>query len=348
MKHMKSLKMIAVIAAMLIALICPAAKTEVHAATQITVTGTVKPGTTENLIYLEMSDGSGIMELKLDANTDTSKCKVLVPGKKITAVIYYGNDEYMHASSIASGSVSGGVTVDTANPATVSGKVGKDTTDTLMFLEMSNGTMELKIDPTTDMSACSVMVAGKNVTVVCARGSDAYMHALSISTGAGSTGSYGSTAVADAAPSGTTAVSGKVNKDTNGNVLYLDIDGGTMYIALDANTDTTGGFVATPGAKMTAYVYRGSDATMHAAKITASRAASTTLSGSTTTFSGTVASNSTESDLYLNTSGGVMKIKLDASSTLTGAKILTNGKNITVSASVGADEYWHAVSISTK
>ena len=52
--------------------------------------------------------------------------------------------------------------------------------------------------------------------------------------------------------------------------------------------------------------------------------------------------------LYLNTSGGTMKFKLDSTTSLNNSKGLTKGKIVTVSGSVGSDEYWHAVTITTK
>ena len=121
-----------------------------------------------------------------------------------------------------------------------------------------------------------------------------------------------------------------------------------MYLAVDSSTDTSGGFMFTPGNKVTAYVYRGSDANMHAAKIVGTRSSGATLNGSTMTFSGSVEANSTEEILYLNTSGGIMKFKLDQSTTLSNAKGLAKGRIVTVSGTVGSDEFWHAVSITAK
>jgi hypothetical protein len=40
--------------------------------------------------------------------------------------------------------------------------------------------MELKLDAVNSISNCKAFVNGKKLTVTCARGSDAYMHALDI------------------------------------------------------------------------------------------------------------------------------------------------------------------------
>ena len=40
--------------------------------------------------------------------------------------------------------------------------------------------MELKLDLIRNVSNCKVLVSGKKLTVTCARGSDAYMHAVDI------------------------------------------------------------------------------------------------------------------------------------------------------------------------
>ncbi|MCR5397999.1 MAG: hypothetical protein K6E68_00530 [Lachnospiraceae bacterium] len=322
-----------------------AGKLDVHADTAVTtVSGTVSKGTTSDTLYL-FCDSQGTFSVKLDSNTDTSRCRLLVPGKAVTVAMYRGDDACMHAQSIVSGKSSTSVTID-SNRATVQGKVLDKSTEEVLYLDTKDGEMVLKIDPTTDFSGTKLMVAGKTITVVCSRGSDAYMHAISISdngsTSSSSSGSY-------TAPSGdTTAVSGTPTDKSTGNVLYLNTSGGTMYLVVDEGADTTGGFMFTPNNKLTAYVYRGSDANMHAAKVTGTRASGATVSGSSSTFSGSVDGNSTEDMLLLVTSGGTMKIRLDQNTSLSGTKGLTKGKVVTVTASVGSDEYWHALSITAR
>ncbi len=323
-------------------------KTEVNAATPTaTVTGTVAKGTTADTLYLYNSS-DGTYTIKLDGETDFNGCKVLTVGKQISVGIYRGNDEYNHAATITAGKQTVSASVDTSNQATVTGKVKDKSTDEILYLDTTGGEMVIKLDSTTNLGGCRVVVAGANVNVVVARGSDAYMHALSISNGSGSSGSSDSVSYSGEVPANTTAVTGTPEDKSNGDMLYLKTKDGTYTLKVDDSADTSQGFVFTSGNKVTAYIYHGSDSYMHAAKVVGTRNNGGASGGSTTTFSGTVESGSTESLLLLNTSGGVMKFKLDGGTTLSGSKGLYKGLQVTVSGSTGSDAYWHAVSIAAK
>lgn len=246
----------------------------------------------------------------------------------------------------------------------VQGTVCKGSTDdTLKLYSLSSGNYEIKIDKNTDKSKCSSLAAGKAVTVAIYKGSDNKYYADTIvsgkvdtlvttnindtSTTTAATTNTSSTE-SSSVPSNTIEVTGTPTDKSTGSVLYLDTKDGVMYLVVDSSTDTSGGFMFTPGNKVTAYVYRGSDANMHVAKVTGKRSSGATVGGNTTSFTGTVESKSTEETLYLNTSGGVMTFKLDSSTTLSGTKGITKGKTVTISGAVGSDETWHAVSISVK
>ena len=69
-----------------------------EASTQVTVKGTVDDETSEGILYLDTDDG--IMQIKLDSNTNFEKCPVLLLNKSVTVVAQRGNDEYYHAVSI--------------------------------------------------------------------------------------------------------------------------------------------------------------------------------------------------------------------------------------------------------
>ena len=66
----------------------------VEAVSSTTVTGTIQSGTTDTLMYLSTTGGT--MEIKINSDTDTSDCKVLLPDKKVSVTCYRGGDACMH------------------------------------------------------------------------------------------------------------------------------------------------------------------------------------------------------------------------------------------------------------
>ena len=162
--------------------IMPAGQLKVQAAEVIaTVEGTVMSGTTSELLLLSTKEGK--MEIKLDSNTDTSGCKILLPDYKVSVSVSHGSDGYLHAVKITSNTQAAGVSVDTASAATIAGTIDKKTTGDVLYVNTPQGEMQIKLDGTTDMSNCKILMVGESYTIVCARGSDAYMHAISISSG---------------------------------------------------------------------------------------------------------------------------------------------------------------------
>jgi len=323
-------------------------KLQVKAANQI-VTGTVAKGTTASMLYL-YEPSNGTYKITIDSNTDTSACKFLTVGKTVTVSMYRGDDSNLHAAAIASGKNVSSVSVDSSNRSTVKGTVMDATTEEMLYLNTSDGEMHIKIDSGTNTSGCRILVSGANVTVVCSRGSDAYMHALSITTTDTSSSSSSSSSSTSSSSSSTptgTAVTGTPTSNSRNGVLYLSTNDGTYYLICDSSCDTSSGFMFTPGNKLTAYIYRGDDANMHASKVIGTKASTSTLRSGTSTFTGTVESNSSEEMMYLNTSGGVMKFKIDSNTSLTGAKNLIKGSKVSVTGSVGADTFWHAITISS-
>ncbi len=313
-------------------------------ASEYTYSGTVSDKTTADKLYLSTSGGT--VEIKLDSSTELVNAKFLLPGNSVTANCYTGSDEYWHASKITGNSSAGKVAIDTSNKATVKGTIAKGTTEEMLYLVVDNGTMQIKIDESTDVSGVKFLIIGKTVQASVARGSDAYMHALSISDVAGASTSSGSSTGVAASGSG---VTGTVEKGTTTSLLYLNTSGGTMQIVLDLATDVSASRVLLPGQKITVNFYRGADAWNHASKIvnnTATAAPEVSLdSGARITVSGRVTGDTTENTLFLNTSGGVMQIKLDAATNFSKCPVLLLDKNIQVTCDRGSDEYYHAVSI---
>lgn len=326
----------------------PVSQLKVQAAEVIaTVEGTVMSGTTSELLLLSTKEGK--MEIKLDSSTDTSGCKILLPNYKVSVSVSHGSDGYLHAVKITSNTQTAGVSVDTSSAATVAGTIDKKTSGDVLYVNTPQGEMQIKLDSTTDMSGCKILMVGESYTIVCARGSDAYMHAVSISSGVAANVASSLTP----APAGTvtepaTSVTGTVKKNTKENLLYLATSGGEMQIVIDNYTDSRNGMVLTPDRSLTVSVYRGSDAYMHAAVITGVKTAFTATSidtSSPATVTGTVGSKSTENVLFLNTPQGEMELKLDAVSSVTNLKVLVTDKKVTVTCARGSDAYMHALTI---
>lgn len=326
----------------------PVSQLKVQAAEVIaTVEGTVMSGTTSELLLLSTKEGK--MEIKLDSSTDTSGCKILLPDHKVSVSVSHGSDGYLHAVKITSNTQTAGVSVDTSSAATVAGTIGKKTTGDVLYVNTPQGEMQIKLDSTTDMSGCKILMVGESYTIVCARGSDAYMHAISISSGvAANVASSLTPAPAGTITEPTTSVTGTVKKNTKENLLYFATSGGEMQIVIDNYTDSRNGMVLTPDRSLTVSVYRGSDAYMHAAVITGVKSAFTAASidtSSPATVTGTVGSKSTENVLFLNTPQGEMELKLDAVSSVTNLKVLVTDKKVTVTCARGSDAYMHALTI---
>lgn len=331
-------------------LLLPGVSMKVHAAEIIaTVQGKVMEGTTSNMLYLDTPQGK--MEIKIDEGTNANGCKVLLPKKVICVSVSHGSDGYLHAVTIAENQADASISLNMDKISTVTGTLNKKTTAEILYLDTVHGEMELKLDKTTDMSGCSLLVVSGNYEVRCARGSDAYMHAVSISD-AGDAPSYSSGEVQNTVTnvSGTTrTVSGTVTDSTEESKLYLSTSEGVYIFMIDANTDTSRGRIATPNSKLMVTFYRGSDEYHHAASLVGVKdgSSATVDTSSQSTVTGTVKKKSNENVLYLDTAQGEMELKLDKLESLNGCKILVQGKKVSVSCARGSDAYMHAISITS-
>lgn len=142
-------------------------------------TGTVGSNTKENMLYL-MTNGAE-MQVVIDANTDSRFGMVLIPGRQVTISAYRGSDAYMHAAIIiGSKTASPAVQVDSSAPLTMTGTVSSKSTEDMLYLNTAQGELQLKLDAVYNVSNCKVLISGKQITVTCGRGADAYLHALTI------------------------------------------------------------------------------------------------------------------------------------------------------------------------
>lgn len=306
-----------------------------------TVHGTILSGTTSEMLYLSTEQGK--MEIKLDSKTDTSECKILLPDRKINVSVSRGSDNYLHAVKITSNSTTANITYGSAGTVTISGKLSEKTKDDLLYVSTPQGEMEIKFDSTTSLNGCSFLVMGKTYSIACVRGSDAYMHAVSITDTASSVSN------SQVNNANTTSITGKVDNRTKENLLYLSTNDGVMEIVIDSNTDTRKGMILMPGRKLTVSFYRGSDAYLHAASIVGEKDNPSNVTidrSSPSTATGTVAGDSTENMMYLLTPQGKMELKLDAVNSLNYCKVLTKDRKVTVTFARGSDAYMHAIDIS--
>lgn len=323
-----------------------------------TVQGKVMEGTTAGLLYLNTE--SGKMEIKIDGDTNTGSCKMLLPDKEISVSVANGNDGYLHAVTISESGENPSVSLDTSKVSNVIGTVNKKTTENVLYLDTEQGQMEVKLDRNTDFSNCSVLVVSGKYVVRCARGEDAYMHALSIAD-------VGTAPAADASQTNTEAqtynqapvvnvtgetrtVSGTVRESTNETILNLATSEGDFTFKIDDNTDTSKGMILTADSKLMVTYYRGSDSNLHASVITGVKdSSSATLDDvAPATVSGTVKKKSTENVLVLETTAGDMELKLDKVESLSGCKVLVAGKKVSVTCKRGSDAYMHALTITAE
>ncbi|HJC58089.1 MAG TPA: hypothetical protein H9700_12135 [Candidatus Eisenbergiella intestinipullorum] len=331
------------ICAMALAAALPAGALRVRAAEIIaTVYGTIQSGTTEELLLLSTAQGK--MEIKLDSETDASTCKVLLPGREIYVSVTHGSDGYLHAAKITSGTKETADSIDYSTSVTVKGKLSDKTKEDILYLKTDQGEMQIKLDASTNMDGCNVLVAGESYQIVCARGSDAYLHAVSISD------------VADEAAVITETINGRsvttlkgtVSDRTKKDLLYLSTDGGEMQFVIDGDSDVSNGRALMPGRKLTVSFYRGSDAYLHAARIVGEKESVSDSSVDTSSSSaviGTVDGKTTENTLYLSTDSGTMELRLDSSTGFSNCRVLTRGMQVVVICARGSDAYMHAVSV---
>ena len=224
---------------------------------QITVNGTVAAGTTESILLLA-TPNSGTMKIKLDQNAATPG--VLTLGKSVTLNVARGSDAYMHAVSFNGGTNNSGNAAATSQIALAQGTVAAGTNESVLFLATSGGTMQFKIDSTSNLAACQAMIPGNYLAVAYYRGADAWNHvSLAVSNTAPST--QGATKTA------TATVTGTVGDKTTSSLLYLNTSAGEMQIKIDNDTDMGNVRSLLLGKTIKVSVARGADAYMHAITI---------------------------------------------------------------------------------
>ena len=334
----------------------PAALVVQAAPETVAVRGTVGAGSKTDLLYLNTS--SGQIQIKIDSNTDVSQCHMIFQDMSLKAEIYNGGDGYMHAARLAKDKTWPDTTVNTGVTVDVAGEVSGASKDETLFLSTAGGTMTIRLDKSTEMAGPRILMQGDKVIVTVALGNDGFLHAVKVQDGRyavtnnGGTvgGGNGSTTTVNGIQM--TNVAGKVRENTVPGMLYLETAAGNMEIKIDSNADTTNCKALYKEQTVTAAIYRGNDAYMHAGRLTdhsgGSYSGATVDKVNTTVVTGKVSSGTTAKLMKLSTSAGMMEIRFDADTAMTNIPVVTVGREVNVKIGRGSDAYMHAIEVTDK
>lgn len=142
------------------------------------INGTVDSKTTNNMLYLSTTGGT--MQFVIDNNANTLKGLMMTSGRSLTVYYYHGNDGYLHAVTTVGARSSSSASVNTASTLTATGTVNGNSTENMLFLDTPQGQMEIKLDSVNAINGCRVLVTNQRISVTCASGPDAYLHAVTI------------------------------------------------------------------------------------------------------------------------------------------------------------------------
>ena len=311
------------------------------------VNGVVQSASTDSLLVIKVN--GNVFNVKIDSSTDIKEIHALVPDTTIGLAVYVGADGAFHAYKLV-GAIETAAPSRTGGTATVTGVVQKNTTDKILYLKSNGGDMVIKLDKDTDLGTTGLLVVGKTVDVTVQLGTDRYLHATKISGNASASTSSSANGMSASATktSDSVKVQGTVESNTDNAVLYLRVGGSVMNIRIDSNTKWPESDALKVGQTVTAMVYRGSDAYIHAESVTADTdcAPSTVVNAaSRLSFTGTI----DKIDGYtitLKNNDNTYTFRFDDSTDFSGFRVLKTGKTVTIEAATGADGYWRAMSVS--
>ena len=363
----RKMKFRAFAAALAAGVICAAAvpAKSVSAVTTTRVTGTAVKGTEANMLYLQTTQGTMVIEL--DKGTAFTGCSGISVGKSLTADVYRGQNAYMHATLVtdaangaSAGNSASGTPVQpekagTAATSSVYGKINKESTSDLLKLDTQGGQMLIRIDSGCQVEGSRLLLPGREITVYVYRGQDAYMHTNRITN-------EKKVVRITVDRSRTYTVSGTIEPDSTETTLNFKTDQGNMTIKLDEDTAVSGGGVIWPGQKAVITAARGSDAFLHAVSIEPAADSKNSAGGlrvidnslqtaatldmrSAFTVSGTIVSGTTSNLVKLSTSSGTMLIKIDNTTDVSKISALVVGRTAQIRCARGSDAYLHALSI---
>ena len=313
------------------------------------VEGTVDKDSTDDMLKLNTS--GGLMSIKIDSDVKITGAGVLMNGMKVKVTYYYGaSDKYLHTKNIeAPAGTTWGATVNSMNTVTVTGKILDGSDQSAIKLDYNGSALKIRLDSTTVYDNLRFLKQDRTVDITVAQGSDAYLHAVKISTQSTQTSSALMGTV-EKTPDGksVSTVSGTVQEGCTDEMFSLKVNGNIMKIKIDKTTDLSLIHALIPDTTITAAVYTGEDKYLHAYKLAGNIALQNTAirdSSSSITVTGTVQKKTTDNLLYLATNGGDMTIKLDTDTNVSNGGLLILNKKVNVIAQRGSDSYLHAVMI---
>lgn len=242
----------------------------VNTSNPFTVSGTVKAGTVQNVLYL--STTSGDMIFRIDATSDTSKCHVLKEGQEITVVGAGGPDGYNHVISLTdkvTNQPDEGYMGDTGKLTNqvltaVYGTFADDSTDDVATLGVNGTDMKVRLDSGSKGGNVPVIVPGWSYSANLYYGSDGYWHVQDFNEEAGHAATKNPLVNTKSKQNFT----GTVQKNTVANKLYLKMsDGNIAQIKLDMTTNPGTCKVLREGKKITAACVHGYDGYWHATSL---------------------------------------------------------------------------------
>ena len=182
----------------------------------VDVTGTLNKNTKDNDLHLDTPQGE--MIIRLDPSTEMGSCAFLVLNGKYRITCGRGSDAYLHAVKIADASsaanTSASVNGDNSAYPFINGTVDSKTTNNLLYLSTTGGTMQFVIDNNANTLKGLMMTSGRSLTVYYYHGNDGYLHAVT-TVGARSSSS------ASVNTASTLTATGTVNGNSTENMLFL-------------------------------------------------------------------------------------------------------------------------------
>lgn len=250
----------------------------------------------------------------------------------------------MSAAMILGGALTNGIDTMAVDTISVTGTVKSGSDTNMIKLNVDDQEMKIKIDSSTDMSQCKVILEGNKISADIYVGSDRYLHATRVSIASGSSG--------NASGAKTCMLSGTIKNGTNNKVIKLETILGDFDIKFDSATDMSKLSYLAIGRNIAVTICKDAAGGYYATVIsdgdnvtTAQTSNSTNTSGSSADMSGKITSSSNAGTLYINNQSGTLTVKVDSSTNTSKGVVLVNDANINAKVYTGSDGCLHFESI---